>query len=668
MKRYLLSILVTLLSLSATAQWKAYLSYYEPTEIEQATDDILFVLASGGLYSYNTKDHQIVTYDKVSVLSDCNISHIAWCQAAKRLVIVYDDYNIDLLSINGDIVNMPAYMNASMTAEKTVNNIDIAGKYAYISTAFGVMQINVADAEFTNTFNLGFRVDYCYTEGNHIYAASSTNGLYRGLTTDNLNDPAQWTRTDNYTARPKTMDPDLLAIVNTLSPGGPKTNSIGLIKFHNNRLYTASTGSSITESPGYVQIYDGNNWSFSEDYTSINDKTGVKFSSLFDFDISPTDDNHIVVASQSGLYEFDNLQFTKLWNNDNSPLVTASTVGNNNRNYVVVTGAKYADDGNIWVFNAISPSTSLFQLSASGEWTSHHKSDLFVSNRTPTSSLELVRSIIQDSNDNIWAVNDFYRDPSVFRYQPSTDKINVFKSLVNEDGTTMGQGYVRCIVEDKEGNLWIGTDKGPMMIEASELTADSPVFYQVKIARNDGSGLADYLLSGVDIQCIAIDRQNRKWFGTGGNGVYLMSSSNTQEVEHFTKDNSPLLSDVVTSISLDHATGEVFFATNNGLCSYTSKTSDGSDGMTKDNVYAYPNPVRPDYKGVITVTGLEDGAYVKIATANGTLVTEGESSSGQYKWYGLDKEGKRVASGIYMVEVSTAEGGKGVVCKIAIVN
>jgi len=129
-----------------------------------------------------------------------------------------------------------------------------------------------------------------------------------------------------------------------------------------------------------------------------------------------------------------------------------------------------------------------------------------------------------------------------------------------------------------------------------------------------------------------------------------------------------LLSDVVQAIAINNQTGEVFFGTEDGLCSYTTRSATTSDGMTKDNVYAYPNPVRPGYNGAITITGLDEDADVKIVTSSGALVYEGKASNGEYRWYGLDRDGKRVASGIYMVEVATAEGEKGVVCKIAIVR
>jgi hypothetical protein len=123
------------------------------------------------------------------------------------------------------------------------------------------------------------------------------------------------------------------------------------------------------------------------------------------------------------------------------------------------------------------------------------------------------------------------------------------------------------------------------------------------------------------------------------------------------------------SIAIDNQTGGVFFGTDKGLCSYISDATAVVDEMTKETVYAYPNPVRPDYTGLITITGLTYDADIKIVTSNGTLVAEGRSNGGTFTWDARDqKSGKRVASGVYMVLAATSEGNKGTVCKIAIVN
>lgn len=650
---------------SVYAQWKAYLSYYEPTEIEQASDGMLYVLASGGLYSYNPSDQQLTTYDKTTVLSDCGISQIAWCQSARRLVIVYDDYNIDLLSPNGNVVNMPAYMNTSMTVDKSVNNIDINGRNAYLSTSFGIVQINVGNAEFSNTYNLGFRVDYTYTDNQYIYAASSTNGLYRASLSSNLLDPNQWTRIANYTARPKTMDANLLAIVKTLNPGGPKYNYFGEMKFKYGNLYTVTGGYGPAielDYPGAVQVLRNNgDWQIYQD--SLQKITNHSYVDNLCIDVDPRDTSHVFVGGRTGLYEFRSGRYVGEYNIDNSPLQCA-TEGRPSKNYVLIEGITFDNNGHLWVLNSAAENQSLFEF-ANGEFTSHH-SRTYISPENNRSLYSMVSPFI-DSRNILWFGNRHWYTPGLFYYNINNGQAGGFTNITNEDGTSY-EISVRSVTEDKNNNIWIGASRGTFMLEPSEMSNANPVFTQVKVPRNDGTDYADYLLSGVDIRAIYVDKGNRKWFGTGGNGLYLISNDNIHQLQHFTKDNSPLISNNINSLALNEATGEMFIATDMGLCSFTSQIPSADEGMTKDNVYAYPNPVRPDYTGAITITGLEDNASVKIATSSGALVNEGTASGGQYKWYGLDNNGKRVASGVYMVEVATSEGEKGIVCKIAIIK
>lgn len=193
-------------------------------------------------------------------------------------------------------------------------------------------------------------------------------------------------------------------------------------------------------------------------------------------------------------------------------------------------------------------------------------------------------------------------------------------------------------------------------------------FYQIKVPRNDGTNYADYLLSGIDITAIAIDNANRKWIGTNGNGVYLISSDNMVEEHHFTTSNSSLLSNIIQSITIDNNSGIVYIGTEKGLCSYQSEATQTNEVMDSDNVWAYPNPVTPEYKGMITITGLSLNSDIKITSSNGALVAQGRSTGGSFQWNGKDLEGNRVASGVYMVNAATSDGKKGTVCKVVIVN
>lgn len=656
-------------AMEAHAQWKAYLSYYEPKEIEQANDGIIYVLASGGLFSYSTQDQEVRTYDKTTLLSDCQISHIAWCKSAKKLVIAYDDYNIDLLSQNDDMVNMPAYMNTSMTADKTINSVDIHGNDAYISTNFGIVRLNVANASFSDTYQLGFRVDYCYIDNQYIYAASSTKGLYRAELASNLLNPGQWTRVGNFTARTKTMDADLLAIVNKVKPEGPKYNNFGFLKIHKGRLYSCDGGFDLINDklyPGAIQVLNNTTWTIYQD--DITKSTGINYQDVMSLDIDPRDENHVMAGAKSGVYEFRNGKFIKLWNDANSPI---ESFNKQSRDYEMMLSVMFDSDGNLWALNSQAPTQSIIEYTKDGQWVSHKHDELMKLKYLfpEPQSLGFMQGLMTDSRGLVWFVNDHWTVPSFYAYQTGTNTLNSYQGpFVNEDGTSLNITSCQCITEDKDNNMWIGTPVGPFMIESNQLGEANPILTQVKVPRNDGTNYADYLLSGVNIKSIVVDKDNRKWFGTNGNGLYLIAADNITTLAHFTKANSKLLSDNILSLALNEATGELFIGTDQGLCSYSGNISDSSNGMTKDNVWAYPNPVKPDYSGAITITGLENGANVKIVTSNGVLVNEGTASNGEYKWYGINRDGKRVASGVYMVEVATSEGEKGVVCKIAIVR
>ena len=213
MKKILVSFVIFLVATTIHAasigSWKAYLAYANITEIEQAGNE-LFVLASKNLYLYNTQDHSVRTFSKMDALSDCSIAHIAWNKKAQRLIVVYENKNIDLLEPNGNCTNMPEYYMKSVTGDKSVNDIYNYNQFAYISTGFGILKINVSKAEISDTYQLGFKVNYCYIENGKIYAASETNGLYAADLNSNLLDKANWNNVGSYVPQSKTLDPNCL--------------------------------------------------------------------------------------------------------------------------------------------------------------------------------------------------------------------------------------------------------------------------------------------------------------------------------------------------------------------------------------------------------------------------------------------------------------------------
>ena len=670
-KRYLLVAAFILLAYcnalaGGVGTWKNYLAYSDVQWVEEGSNK-LYVLASNSLYTYNKNDQSIKTYDKVNGLSDTDIRFIAWNKTARRLVIIYSNNNIDLLDDRGNVTNVPDYYLKTTMADKTINGIDMSGVYCYLSTGFGLVKLNVAKAEISDSYNLSFPVNYSYIEGGYIYAASQSNGLYRAPLTANLLDKNNWTQVGGYVARPKTMDANLLNQAKTLNPGGPKYNGFAYIQYLNNRLYTVpgmfKSGYADSNTPGAVQILHDGEWANYQENLSL--KTGYDYLDNNVLAVDPRNANHVFVGGRTGLYEFLDGQLKAYYNKDNSLLQGAMYKGRElGNNYVLINGLCFDNKGDLWILNSQASRENLLRLSADGQMTSFSKPALMKDGVGGS----VLTSMVFDNRNNLWFCNDHWDYPALFCYQPTTDKLLSFTRFVNEDGSNLDL-VPHSVMPLSNGDVWVTTTIGPLLLSRSAIdNPETAVFTQVKVPRNDGTNLADYLLSGIDVTCMAIDGGGRKWFGTKANGVYLISADNMTQVKHITSSNSLLLSDNILSIAINNTTGEVFFGTDKGLCSYMSDATTPSDQPSGDNTYAYPNPVRPGYTGPITIVGLSMNADVKIVTTNGVLVAAGISNGGSFIWDGKDKSGKPVASGVYMVESADEDGNNGVVCKVAIVR
>ena len=126
-RRIILS-LVLIVSMAADAaigDWRLHTSYHNATRCE-TVDEKVYVLASGALYTYSEEDEEIRTFDKISHLSDIEISHIAYSKENEALVIVYKNANIDILYNDESVYNISDFKNKTL-ATKNINNISING-------------------------------------------------------------------------------------------------------------------------------------------------------------------------------------------------------------------------------------------------------------------------------------------------------------------------------------------------------------------------------------------------------------------------------------------------------------------------------------------------------------------------------------------------------------
>ncbi len=254
----------------------------------------------------------------------------------------------------------------------------------------------------------------------------------------------------------------------------------------------------------------------------------------------------------------------------------------------------------------------------------------------------------------------------------SDDTYNVFNGFLDQDGAVNTPTFKPCTVEDKNGHIWIGTTSGIFIVkdlkQLGNSNLDNLQVIRPKVARNDGTNYADYLLSSETVLCIAVDPSNRKWIATQSSGIYLVNEDGTEIISQFTKDNSSLISNMVFTVACDPDGNDVLIGTPEGMFLYSSTSAPAADDYSE--VYAYPNPVRPEYTGWITINGLMDNSLVKITDISGNVLWQGNSEGGMAVWDGCNASGERVRSGVYLVFASKSENetSTGAVTKIVVIN
>ncbi|MCM1293061.1 MAG: hypothetical protein NC111_06945 [Bacteroides sp.] len=248
------------------------------------------------------------------------------------------------------------------------------------------------------------------------------------------------------------------------------------------------------------------------------------------------------------------------------------------------------------------------------------------------------------------------------------DKFMLWEKIYDQDGKQFSPRFYGSVIEDLNGKIWVGTNEGIIEINPANLFNSSATFTHLKVPRNDGSNLADYLLGSDMVMDMSVDAANRKWIATTASGLFLVSASGDKIIENFTAENSLLPTNKINCVYADKATGIVYVGTDYGLMSYTSDATPVATDF--DDILVYPNPVRPEYRGNVNITGLMDNSLVKIADASGSVVAQGRSEGGRFVWNCCNSAGVRVKTGVYYVLASQNASGSSsaAVAKIMVVN
>ena len=744
-------------------QWQSYQPFNAVVAVAQSTEKVFYATAQAIIEIDKTDGSQIFV-TRVNGLSDINIEQIGYNTANKTLVVAYKNGNIDLLRNDGSIVNMSDIVRATIIGTREVNHIYNTGNMAYLSCAFGLVQLDVTAEQITSTtFVTG-----AAAEGFAIYRdtlwLSTEQGLFFATTAQNTQDFGQWQTAATVTSGlPATYSGGRIEVFqgnmvvdidknlywrkgNTWQPLYANNNTQKILSLSPSADYLAVVTRNNSGGDGLTLVYDPNFnfYTYAAAQAAVIDNTNSKniwlvnvvigmqryqvdkyttetiaTNAPFSKDcrqtaISPLDgslwlatgsiqDNWSYLYNASGYFHLADGTW-QTYNNQTQPALnkcidviatairpsdghifmgmnaserrpflieaapdgTVVKVYDSSSGTTIQADADYADgfrisglafdkNNNLWVANRAAPKP-LSVLKPDGTWQSF---------ALPAS---LTGSIIIDQNDFKWVVIDDENGGIVVFDDGDLAKNGDERSvLLNSTNTVIPKNHVYSAAADLDGDVWVGSDEGATVFQcaASVFDAQNPCKGSRPVVCI--GNICENLLQQSDVQCIGVDGANRKWFGTSG-GIFVQSPDGRTSLASFTKDNAPLPSNRIQNFTFDEKSGVVWISTTEGLMSYRTDATKGANYQDKKSVVAYPNPVRPDYDGPIAIKGLVRDAIVKITDISGALVYETTANGGQAVWSGRDYNGKRAASGMYLIYVSSSDGVESAVAKLLLLH
>ncbi len=706
--------------------WRLHLNYSNIKSLAEI-DDKVYGAADFGLMSFDSQEGSTGSLNKLNGLAGIGVNCLANDELKGILVIGYQDGTIDFLEGN-KITNLETLKIATeITGSRAINHISISGNTAYASTDFGVVVLDIKKKEIRETwrdlgisgqtikiresailkdsiflateagvwggslnsnlldfnnwkkfnsgvFSSGVNVITVYNNG--IYTAVNGQSIFRkqgnnwikesflqnltytklkglgskffvcskaalwqidskGIVTEVksklLNQPNDvLEKGGNLFIGDNTNGLLLNSSSNSMTSfraSGPELNSFWRIAQAQNMTYSIGGGYTQSLAPlsgkGNVSVF-ANDWSNA--MLPIGDITDLDLSNSSEAFYSSFGKG--IIKQNSEMAEFN-------YTTANSPLQS---------NYV--TAIERVPEG-LWIanYNAGKP---LQLLLADGSWESY--SFPFLLSRFPV-------DLIVDLNDNVWMPISATDGGGLVVFNRNSNKSVYLTDQGGQGG--LPSKKVSSITVDREGLVWVGTEQGVAFFSNPSAIFDGSVNATKPIYDNR------FLLRDEKITSLVIDGGNRKWIGTE-NGVWLFDPLGEELIYNFTTSNSPLLSSIIQCIGINNASGEVFFGTDKGLASFRSDATASS--LNFDRVKIFPNPITAQFNGLVGIEGLTIDSIVKITDISGKLVWQVMANGGTASWNMRDANGRRVATGMYLVFSISADGSDRNVGKIAIVE
>ncbi|MDH8701923.1 hypothetical protein M2138_001275 [Dysgonomonadaceae bacterium PH5-43] len=460
-----------------------------------------------------------------------------------------------------------------------------------------------------------------------------------------------------------------------LTLNSPIRNSIFALNYSNNKLLVTGGNrkSDRYSVAGTFMVYENNKW-YNLDYkamtTAIREQTGVNNINCLDLMsavVDPRNTDHYFVSSfGEGVYELSktntDFELIKLHTYGNSSLESSSS--SRPYQFIRIDGITFDSKNNLYMTN-LEATNTISVLKNDNTWTSYYNPEV-------SGTTAWTNQLIITKNNVLWG--NVYRHNKVGIYvygnngtvdNTSDDGYYFASSFTDQANNSFSSSAYNCVTEDLNGNVWVGTNDGPIYFTSATQVRDK-FCYRI-VGTNSDTQLGYYALDGVKITAIAVDGANRKWFGTTGSGIYMLDQSDGGlSIINYNTMNSSILSDNVTALAINNNNGELFIGTDKGLCSFRGAAMDGKSNYS--DITVSPNPVYPLRNSEVTISGLKSNSTVKITDVAGNLIKEGTSIGGQYIWNCTDVNREPVKAGIYLVFAVDSEGSDGAVTKIMVIR
>ena len=444
-----------------------------------------------------------------------------------------------------------------------------------------------------------------------------------------------------------------------LSPEGPVDNGAFALHYSDNKLWVAGGGYNASWNNIYnnaiFQGYSSGRW---ESFTKYTKPELTDFNDVVQVIARPGSPNHIYVATWGGgILEYRNGKLENIFDDTNSSLQNIIP----GSYYTRIGGIDFDTNGNLWTTTS-EVERVLHKRSPDGTWTGYSLPEI-------ANAYKIGKPLVASTGD-IWilvpreATYGLYVMSNDGRQKKHLNVTSYFNNNIEEIFYNMNNVF--DIAEDLDGKMWVGTSRGIAVFSyIDRVFTDNPYYAnRPSVDRNDG--LYHPLLQYETVTALAVDGGNRKYCGTRSSGIYLVSPDGSEQIAHYTAENSPLISNNILNLEYDGDNGILYVATDLGLVSLQTESRKAFERFT--DVYAYPNPVRSGYTGDIYITGMMEDTNVKITTISGRLVYETTSIGGQAVWDGHDLSGRKVHTGIYLVFLAANEGQESAVTKIAFIR